>query len=91
MAYHARVTPAARGFLDSLSPDGRDRLFHCWELLEHDPDVDRVYKFYVRKLPWTARMQHCGGFDTLYGVDEIARIVEIRGVAPAGLGGSLIP
>lgn len=63
----------------------------CWSELETDPDVDRVTKFYLRRPPWTGRIQHCGGFDTIYLVDETTNTVEIRAVGPAGFGRSYRP
>ena len=86
-----RVNPNARTFLRSLPPQERGRLFLCWRQLQHNPPIDNVSIFNFPLPPLIFRLQHCGGFDTLYGVEKSTGVVVIFGVAQAGQGRSLRP
>jgi hypothetical protein len=53
--------------------------------------VDNLTTFHFSIPPLVYRLQHCGGFDTLYQVHDVAGLLAIAAVAPAGQRRTLRP
>lgn len=78
-------------FVRGPSPNERARLLQCWCLLQRRPDVDNLTTFHFPIPPLVYRLQHCDGFDTLYQVHDVAGLLAIAAVAPAGQRRTLRP